>query len=111
LPHPKILESKLQCSHVVTFINLLGHILERLNEFGCLLIHMKRYSRALGLRSFRAADCDTDRCLAVAKIRESLAVNKQRSHTFHMERFKQTPWPLVRKRTVPTERPPLVDEI
>jgi hypothetical protein len=23
----------------------------------------------------------------------------------------QTPWPLVRKRTVPTERPPLVDEI
>jgi hypothetical protein len=24
---------------------------------------------------------------------------------------KQTPWPLVRERTVPTERPPLVDEI
>jgi hypothetical protein len=24
---------------------------------------------------------------------------------------KQTPWPLVRKRTMPTERPPLVDEI
>jgi hypothetical protein len=24
---------------------------------------------------------------------------------------KQTPWPLVRKRTIPTERPPLVDEI
>jgi hypothetical protein len=24
---------------------------------------------------------------------------------------KQTPWPLVRERTIPTERPPLVDEI
>jgi hypothetical protein len=24
---------------------------------------------------------------------------------------KKTPWPLVRKRTLPTERPPLVDEI
>jgi hypothetical protein len=24
---------------------------------------------------------------------------------------KNTPWPLVRKRTIPTERPPLVDEI
>jgi hypothetical protein len=24
---------------------------------------------------------------------------------------KQTPWPLVRKRIIPTERPPLVDEI
>jgi hypothetical protein len=24
---------------------------------------------------------------------------------------KQTPWPLVRKRTIPTERPPLVSEI
>jgi hypothetical protein len=23
----------------------------------------------------------------------------------------KTPWPLVRKRTIPTERPPLVDEI
>jgi hypothetical protein len=27
------------------------------------------------------------------------------------ETNKQTPWPLVRKRTIPTERPPLVDEI
>jgi hypothetical protein len=24
---------------------------------------------------------------------------------------KQTPWSLVRERTIPTERPPLVDEI
>jgi hypothetical protein len=26
-------------------------------------------------------------------------------------RTKQTRWPLVRKKTIPTERPPLVDEI
>jgi hypothetical protein len=25
--------------------------------------------------------------------------------------IKQTPWPLVRKRTIPTEQPPLVGEI
>jgi hypothetical protein len=30
----------------------------------------------------------------------TLAINK-----------KETPWPLVRKRTIPTERPPLVSEI
>jgi hypothetical protein len=29
----------------------------------------------------------------------------------HHLKQKQTPWPLVRKRTIPTERPPLVDEI
>jgi hypothetical protein len=31
--------------------------------------------------------------------------NKQNKQT------KQTPWPLVRERTIPTERPPLVDEM
>jgi hypothetical protein len=36
--------------------------------------------------SFKEADCDTDHYLVVAKIRERLAVNKQGSHKFHMER-------------------------
>jgi hypothetical protein len=31
-------------------------------------------------------------------------------HTY-TQTNKQTPWPLVRERTIPTERPPLVDEI
>jgi hypothetical protein len=33
-----------------------------------------------------AADCDTDHCLVVAKIRERLAASKRRTHSFHMER-------------------------
>jgi hypothetical protein len=40
-----------------------------------------------GIRSFKAADCDTDHYLVVVKFRERLAVNKQRSHRFHTERF------------------------
>jgi len=35
----------------------------------------------------RGADCDTDNCLVVAKVREILAVSKQRARTFDMERF------------------------
>jgi hypothetical protein len=34
-----------------------------------------------------AADCDSDHYLVVAKLRERVAVNKQRSLRFHMERF------------------------
>jgi hypothetical protein len=41
----------------------------------------------LDVQSFRAADCDSDHYLAVAKVRGRLAVNKQRSQRFHMERF------------------------
>jgi hypothetical protein len=32
-------------------------------------------------------------------------------HKAVLSKQKQTPWPLVRERTIPTERPPLVDEI
>jgi hypothetical protein len=35
---------------------------------------------------FKAADCDTDHCLVVAKVR--LAVRKQTTHRVHLERFK-----------------------
>jgi hypothetical protein len=32
-------------------------------------------------------------------------------YTINKQTTKQTPWPLVRERTIPTERPPLVNEI
>jgi hypothetical protein len=51
-----------------------------------ILIDRRRHSSVLDVRSFRAADCDTDHLVAV-KIRERLAVNKQGSHKLHMERF------------------------
>jgi hypothetical protein len=34
-----------------------------------------------------------------------------RPYRDHCKQTKQTPWPLVRKRTIPTERPPLVGKI
>jgi hypothetical protein len=53
-----------------------------------ILVDRKRHSNALDVRSFKAADCDSDHYLVVAKVKERLAVNKQRSQRFDMERFK-----------------------
>jgi hypothetical protein len=57
------------------------------NRIDHILVDRRRHSNILDVRSFRTADCDTDHCLVVAEVRERLAVNKQRSHRFHMERF------------------------
>jgi hypothetical protein len=51
------------------------------------LIYRRRYSSVLDVRSFRAADYDTDNYLMVAKVRERLAVSKQTMHRVNMERF------------------------
>jgi endonuclease/exonuclease/phosphatase family metal-dependent hydrolase len=45
-------------------------------------IDKRRHSGVLDVPSFRAADCDTDHYLVVAKITERIAVNKQSSPCF-----------------------------
>jgi hypothetical protein len=57
------------------------------NQIDHILVDRRRHSKVLEVRSFRVADCDTVHYLKVAKIRERLAVNKQRSRRFYMERF------------------------
>jgi hypothetical protein len=57
------------------------------NQIDHSLVDGRRHSNILDGRSYRAADCDTDHYLVMVKVRERLAVNKQRSHRFHMERF------------------------
>jgi hypothetical protein len=62
--------------------------MERL-EIKLTIILMDRiwHSNVLDVRSFRAAECDSDHYLVMAKVRERLEVNKQRSHRFHTKRF------------------------
>jgi hypothetical protein len=52
-----------------------------------ILIDRRRHSSVLDVQSFRAGDCNTDHYLVVVKVRERLAVNKQRTRKFHMESF------------------------
>jgi hypothetical protein len=57
------------------------------NQIDHNLVDRQRHSNVLDVRSFRAADCDTDHYLVVAKVMVRLAENKQSSHRLHMERF------------------------
>jgi hypothetical protein len=52
-----------------------------------ILIDRCRRSNVLDVRSFRAADCDSDHYMVVVQVKEKLALNKQRSQRFDMERF------------------------
>jgi hypothetical protein len=61
--------------------------LGRLNQIDRILVDRRRHSIILDVRSFRGADCDTDHCLVVAKMRERLAVNKQTAHKIDGDRF------------------------
>jgi hypothetical protein len=48
------------------------------NQIDHIRVDRQRHSSVLDVPSFRAADCDTDHCLVVAKVMERLSVNKQR---------------------------------
>ena len=47
------------------------------NQIDCILIDRRWHSSVFDVRSFRGADCDTNRYLVVADARERLAVSKQ----------------------------------
>jgi hypothetical protein len=57
------------------------------NKIGHILIYRRWHSSARDGRSFREADCNTDQHLVVANVRDILAVSKQTTHRFHMERY------------------------
>jgi hypothetical protein len=57
------------------------------NQIDHILLYRKWHASVLDVQLFRAADCDTDYYLMVAKVWERLAVSKQTVHRFHMERF------------------------
>jgi hypothetical protein len=50
-----------------------------------ILIGRRWQSSILDVRSCRGADCDTDHCLLVAKVREILAVSKKAAQKFDGE--------------------------
>jgi hypothetical protein len=56
------------------------------NQIDYIPVDKRRHSNVL-VQSFGEADCDTDHYFVATKVRERLAVNKQRSHRFHMKRF------------------------
>jgi hypothetical protein len=53
-----------------------------------ILVDRRKHLNVLDVRSFRAADCESDHYLVVAKVRERQAVNKQRSQRCNMDRVK-----------------------
>ena len=62
-----------------------GHITH--NQIDHVLIDRRWHSSVLVVRNFRGADCDTDHCLVIAKVRERIAVGKQAAQRFDRQRF------------------------
>jgi hypothetical protein len=57
------------------------------NQIDHVLIDKRRHSNILVVRSFIGADCDTDHCLVVAKLRERISVSKRARQNSDLERF------------------------
>jgi hypothetical protein len=57
------------------------------NQTDHILKDRRQHSSVLDVRLFRAAGCNTDHYLVVAKVSEKRAVSKQTKHRFHLERF------------------------
>jgi hypothetical protein len=59
------------------------------NQIQHILIDRRRHSTVLDVRSFGVEDCDNDHYLVVAKVRERLAVNKQKIAEIQSQEVKQ----------------------
>ena len=57
------------------------------NRIDHILTGRRQHSRILDVRSLRGAECGTDHCLVVAKVRERLAVSKHVAQKFDGEGF------------------------
>jgi hypothetical protein len=66
----KIYLSRIWCSHITKFINVLGFILVERHTFRLImsLIDTRWQLSVLDIWSFRGIICDTDDCLVVAKL-------------------------------------------
>jgi hypothetical protein len=61
----------------VTFVNTLGLFL--------MVSHIIRFR--LNRKKTKGADCDTDHCMAVAKLKERIPVSKRARQKFNLGRF------------------------
>jgi len=57
------------------------------NQIDHMLIDRRWHSSMLDVRSYRAADCDTDQCMVFTKVREKLAESKQTAKKHEGEKF------------------------
>jgi hypothetical protein len=56
------------------------------NQIDHILID-KRHLNVIDVHPFRGADCDTDHCLVVAKLKERISISKRARQNFDLERF------------------------
>jgi hypothetical protein len=83
----------------------------------CSLYELGRFKNLVTLKMEMICYSETSvltratRCKVPKDISDTAMKTSQQTVSFDPTNKKQTPWPLVRKRTIPTERPPLVDEI
>ena len=57
------------------------------NQIDHILIDKRRHSSILDVQNYRAADCDTDLYMVVAKVWEKLAISKQAAKKFDGEKI------------------------